>query len=112
MKFHKEGYPTLIVILLFAALLNLCIHKWLNYPVVVYLGYALSLFLLITIVQFFRNPARKVVIDGNTIVSPADGKVVVIEEVTETEYFKDKRIQVSVFMSPVNVHVNRFPIGG
>jgi phosphatidylserine decarboxylase len=112
MKFHKEGYPTLFTVLLFAALLNLSIYKWLNYPIVIWLGYALSLFLLVTVIQFFRNPPRRVVIDGNTIVAPADGKVVVIEEVTETEYFKDKRIQVSVFMSPINVHVNRFPIGG
>ena len=112
MKFHKEGYPTLLAALLFIALVNISIYKWLNYPIVVYLGYALSLFVLVTVLQFFRNPARITVIDGNTIVSPADGKVVVIEEVYEPEYFKDKRIQVSVFMSPINVHANRFPIGG
>ena len=81
MKFHKEGYPTLLAALLFIALVNISIYKWLNYPIVVYLGYALSLFVLVTVLQFFRNPARITVIDGNTIVSPADGKVVVIEEV-------------------------------
>ena len=112
MKFHKEGYPTLLAALLFIALVNISIYKWLNYPIVVYLGYALSVFVLVTVLQFFRNPARITIIDGNTIVSPADGKVVVIEEVYEPEYFRDKRIQVSVFMSPINVHANRFPIGG
>ncbi|HLT52552.1 MAG TPA: phosphatidylserine decarboxylase family protein, partial [Flavobacteriaceae bacterium] len=64
------------------------------------------------ILQFFRNPKRLTNLNDNHAVSPVDGKVVVIEEVEETEYFKDKRIQVSVFMSPINVHVTRYPIGG
>jgi phosphatidylserine decarboxylase len=79
---------------------------------VLWLGYALSAFLLIVILQFFRSPARTVIIDDNNIIAPADGKVVVIEQVTETEYFNDKRIQISIFMSPLNVHINRYPIGG
>ncbi|MGZ6540159.1 MAG: phosphatidylserine decarboxylase family protein, partial [Bacteroidia bacterium] len=62
--------------------------------------------------QFFRNPKRTIVINENNIIAPADGKVVVIEEVTESEYFKDKRIQISIFMSPINVHINRYPISG
>jgi phosphatidylserine decarboxylase len=62
--------------------------------------------------QFFRNPKRLTSLNDNNVVSPVDGKVVVIEEVEETEYFKDKRLQVSVFMSPINVHVTRYPIGG
>jgi phosphatidylserine decarboxylase len=62
--------------------------------------------------QFFRNPARSIIINENNIIAPADGKIVVIEEVTENEYFKDKRIQVSIFMSPINVHINRYPISG
>jgi len=81
-------------------------------PLVRYFFLALSIFVLITILQFFRHPNRKIVTNKNQILSPADGKVVVIEEVEETEYFKDKRIQISVFMSPINVHVNRAPIAG
>jgi len=67
---------------------------------------------LLLILQFFRNPKRTTILNDNSVVSPVDGKVVVIEEVLENEYFKDKRIQVSVFMSPLNVHVTRHPIGG
>lgn len=113
MKFHREGYPSLLVTLLFIAVLNGLIYFFLNdYFIVKVLGYALSAFLLITILQFFRSPSRNFVAKDNTIISPADGKVVVIEEVEETEYFKEKRLQVSVFMSPVNVHLNRYPISG
>jgi phosphatidylserine decarboxylase len=70
------------------------------------------LIVFILILQFFRNPKRNTQIDDAHVVSPVDGKVVVIEEVQESEYFKDKRLQVSVFMSPINVHVTRYPIGG
>lgn len=110
---HKEGYPSILITFAVVTVINFATHFFAgNYPVVLWLGYALSVFLLVTILQFFRNPSRKVIIDDNTIVAPADGKVVVIEETTETEYFKDKRLQISIFMSPINVHVNRFPIGG
>ena len=64
------------------------------------------------ILQFFRNPKRQTIINDTHIIAPVDGKVVVIEEVFEKEYFKEKRIQVSIFMSPLNVHVTRYPIGG
>lgn len=74
--------------------------------------YALSGFLLITILQFFRSPIKRITPDEQIVLCPADGKVVVIEETEETEYFKDRRIQVSIFMSPINVHVNRNPISG
>jgi phosphatidylserine decarboxylase len=74
--------------------------------------YILSALLFIIIVQFFRNPHFDIAQDDKVVLCPADGKVVVIEETTETEFLKDKRIQVSVFMSPVNVHVNRHPISG
>jgi phosphatidylserine decarboxylase len=113
MKFHKEGVPSLIITILFCGIVNfvtLCFFR--NVAIIVWLGYALSAFLLITILQFFRNPARTITINDNTIVAPADGKVVVIEEVMETEYFNDKRLQVSIFMSPVNVHINRYPVSG
>jgi phosphatidylserine decarboxylase len=68
--------------------------------------------LLYIILQFFRNPPRNTITNTEHIIAPADGKVVVIEEVEEPEYFKGKRIQVSIFMSPFNVHVNRYPIAG
>ncbi len=110
---HKEGYPSILITFALVTIINFLTHFFAaELPIVLWLGYALSVFLLVTILQFFRNPSRKIIIDDNTIVAPADGKVVVIEETTETEYFKDKRLQISIFMSPINVHVNRFPIGG
>ncbi len=110
---HKEGYPSIVLTIIVVAVINfLTLHFAPAYPIIIWLGYTLSAFLLITILQFFRNPERKVVIDENTIVAPADGKVVVIEEVMENEYFKDKRLQISIFMSPINVHANRYPIAG
>lgn len=113
MTIHKEGYPTIIITVTFIALLNFLVHFFFNdYVLVKVLSYCLSGFLLITVLQFFRNPSRTITFNENNIISPADGKVVVIEEVQETEYFKEKRIQVSIFMSPVNVHVNRYPFSG
>ncbi|OFY85259.1 MAG: phosphatidylserine decarboxylase [Bacteroidetes bacterium RIFCSPLOWO2_12_FULL_35_15] len=113
MKFHKEGIPSLLITICIVAIINfLTLYFLRNYPIVIYSGYLLSAFLLIVIIQFFRNPTRNIIINNNHIIAPADGRVVVIEEVTETEYFKDKRIQVSVFMSPTNVHINRYPISG
>lgn len=113
MTFHKEGYPSLLITIIVVAVINyITQHFFGEYQLLLWLGYLLSAFLLITILQFFRNPKRTIVLNDNNIIAPADGKVVVIEEVTETEYFKDKRIQVSIFMSPVNVHINRYPISG
>ena len=113
MTFHKEGIPSLIITIIVVAIINfLTIYFLGGYPIVIYFGYLLSAFLLIVILQFFRNPTRNVIINDNHIIAPADGKVVVIEEVIESEYFKDKRIQVSIFMSPTNVHINRYPISG
>lgn len=113
MKFHKEGYPTLIAVLLFSAAIIFLAKRFQgDYKIIEGITYFIALFLLIVVIQFFRSPRRNTNLHDNDIISPADGKVVVIEEVTESEYFKDKRIQVSVFMSPVNVHVNRYPISG
>lgn len=113
MTFHKEGIPSLIITIIVVSIINFITwYFFSNYPIVLWLGYALSAFLLITILQFFRSPKCSVIINDNHIISPADGKVVVIEEVTETEYFKDKRLQISIFMSPINVHINRYPISG
>lgn len=110
---HKEGYPSILLTFVVVALINFCtLYFCSSWPIIVWLGYALSLFLVVTILQFFRNPKRTVELNDNHIIAPADGKVVVIETVTETEYFNEKRLQISIFMSPINVHVNRYPIGG
>lgn len=110
--FHKEGhkiiFTTFITIVASFLLVDHFIEKpWLQTTLWLVL---LSLFILI--LQFFRNPKRQTFFSDKQVISAVDGKVVVIEEVFEKEYFKDKRIQVSVFMSPINVHVTRYPIGG
>jgi len=113
MTFHKEGYPSLILAIAFAIIVNGITHFFFNDLLLVkIIGYIISGFVLIVILQFFRSPNRNFVQDENAIISPADGTVVVIEETEETEYLKEKRIQVSVFMSPLNVHLNRYPITG
>lgn len=108
---HREGY--LIIILTKLLLLGLnALVAWLL-PVLQPWLSILSLVLLILVIQFFRNPRRLVpVVDENLVYAPADGQVVVIEEAEETEYFKEKKLQISIFMSPLNVHVNRAAIGG
>jgi phosphatidylserine decarboxylase len=113
MKFHKEGYPTLLVTILFSTIM-ISIAKLIfpEFPIAHWFAYILSGFLLIVVIQFFRHPTRVHTINSNAVIAPADGEVVVIEETNEDEYFKDKRIQVSIFMSPINVHVNRYPIAG
>ncbi|WP_111708080.1 phosphatidylserine decarboxylase family protein [Lutibacter citreus] len=110
--FHKEGYKIILISTLIVGVGIILIE---NFIEINWLNKALSAVLLIMfllILQFFRNPKRNTIIDDNSIIAPADGKVVVIEEVFEKEYFKDKRIQISIFMSPLNVHVTRYPIGG
>jgi phosphatidylserine decarboxylase len=113
MKFHKEGYPSLLIVILFSAIIIFIAHFFFpTFAIAHWFAYILSGFLTITILQFFRNPSRQFTLGDNFIIAPADGKVVVIEETTENEYFKDKRLQVSIFMSPINVHINRYPIAG
>ncbi|WP_104383454.1 phosphatidylserine decarboxylase family protein [Sphingobacterium sp. HMA12] len=112
MKFHKEGYTTLAIAVLFIFIINAIADYYDASQYVKWFIYALSAFLFVTVVQFFRSPRKIVVPQDGTILCPADGKVVVIEETEENEYFHDRRIQVSIFMSPVNVHVNRNPISG
>ena len=110
--FHKEGYKIITITLIIVAAISGASYFLVPNKIVQILLYVLALFILVIILQFFRNPKRNTVINDNTVVSPVDGKVVVIEEVYEKEYFKENRIQVSVFMSPINVHVTRNPIGG
>jgi phosphatidylserine decarboxylase len=113
MTIHKEGYTSLAICILFIFVLNAAIQFY--YPqahTVKWIIYILSFILFVIILQFFRSPSIKIDTHDKMVLCPADGKVVVIEETTETEFLKDRRIQLSVFMSPVNVHVNRNPIGG
>ena len=112
MKIHREGYVIILVIFLLLAGLNVFVNYFSACFVAILSVALVSLVLFCLIVWFFRNPNRSLSPDDNKIFAPADGKVVVIEEVDEIEYFHDKRIQVSIFMSPLNVHVNRYPVGG
>jgi phosphatidylserine decarboxylase len=111
MTFHKEGIVSLIIAIVFGAIL-VSIGRWIGNPILFYLLAAFALFILIVIVQFFRSPSRNWNKNDKAIIAPADGKVVVIEEVEETEFLKKKVRQISIFMSPINVHVNRYPIAG
>jgi phosphatidylserine decarboxylase len=110
--FHKEGASSILLGTVFTVFALLLSEKFID---IYWLKMAIqiaTLLLLIIILQFFRNPKRKYILDDNQILSPVDGKVVVIEEVYEGEYFKEKRIQVSIFMSPINVHVTRYALSG
>lgn len=114
MKLHREGLIIILSVILFsgiAVLLNACFF-FDSCPILFYsINIALFLILLL-VIQFFRVPKRQKSFDVNEVCCPADGKIVAIEETEETEYFKDKRIQVSIFMSPLNVHANFYPISG
>lgn len=113
MTFHKEGYTSLAITILFIFVLNALIQFYFPQAhALKWFVYILSGFFFLVIVQFFRSPFFDITTDETTVLCPADGKVVVIEETDETEFLKDRRIQLSVFMSPVNVHVNRNPIAG
>lgn len=112
MKLHKEGPSTILVVLGFIAVLNGLAFGLLEFEALQWLVVLFSIFLFFFILQFFRNPDIQSVTGEELVIAPADGKVVVIEETQETEYFNDRRIQVSIFMSPVNVHVNRNPVSG
>lgn len=114
MTIHREGYKSIAIGALIFGAINL-ISFYFFRPDSPWLGGIIffgTLFLLLFLISFFRIPDRKFTINGNAIIAPADGKVVVIEETVDPEYFKDKRLQVSIFMSPANVHVNRNPIDG
>ncbi|HEY9256833.1 phosphatidylserine decarboxylase family protein [Chitinophaga sp.] len=113
MKIHREGFATISLVFLVLALINGAVFYWFgNSSCLCWTVSVISLAFFLFIVSFFRIPARQYTTGDSLVVSPCDGKVVVIEEVYEPEYFKDKRLQVSIFMSPANVHVNRNPISG
>jgi phosphatidylserine decarboxylase len=113
MTIHREGIASIILAIVFGIIVNAATYYLTpNTEWVKILGYVLSGLILVIILQFFRLPIFPIQQNDAIVLCPADGKVVVIEEVYESEYFKDQRIQVSVFMSPINVHVNRNPING
>lgn len=111
MKIHKEGHKILLTFSSALVVLNALIYWYL--PDYLTLTTIVSFALFLLVLQFFRNPRREIMVaDDNLVYAPADGKIVVIEEAHEGEYFDDKRLQVSIFMSPTNVHVNRNPVSG
>jgi phosphatidylserine decarboxylase len=110
--FHKEGGKIILIATSLTVALLLLSEEFITLFWLLKSVEIIVLALLILILQFFRNPKRVVEINDNHIIAPVDGKVVVIEEVFESEYFKDKRLQVSIFMSPINVHVTRYPVNG
>jgi phosphatidylserine decarboxylase len=114
MTIHKEGFPTIALVTMLCLLLGFAtnLHLEPGTPVLAWIIYVVLLGFWLFIISFFRIPSRTFTYDENSIVSPADGKVVVIEETFDTEYFNEKRLQISVFMSPANVHVNRYPVSG
>ncbi|MCX6277101.1 MAG: phosphatidylserine decarboxylase family protein [Bacteroidetes bacterium] len=113
MTIHKEGYKTILIAFLFVAALILAFNDVLKNQTWFHFGlYAFCLWFIIMIIRFFRSPKRTFTGEEKVIMCPADGKIVVIERTIEPEYFKDERIQVSIFMSATNVHVNWFPVGG
>jgi phosphatidylserine decarboxylase len=114
MTIHREGYKSIALGVLIFALVNLPSFYFISADELWLSGliFLITLFLLLFLISFFRVPRRELNKDENFVICPADGRVVVIEEIFDEEYFKDKRLQVSIFMSPANVHQNRNPIGG
>ena len=110
--FHKEGYTIIGITLVAIGVLSAIVYNTLGTGVLGSIFLTVLLGVLVLVLQFFRNPKRNTAVSLDTIVSPVDGKVVVIEEVFEKEFYKEKRLQVSIFMSPINVHVTRYPISG
>jgi len=114
MTIHKEGFKSIAVSAILFGMINILSFYFLSpsYPLLSWLIFAGTLLLLLFMISFFRIPRRTHTQREDAVIAPADGKVVVIEEVQADEYFKDRRIQVSIFMSPLNVHVNRNPVSG
>ena len=110
--FHKEGDKIILLFLSITIIDILIVEYFIENSTLKIFIQIISLLILILILQFFRNPKRNTVISDDKILSPVDGKVVIIKKVFEKEYFKDERLQISVFMSPINVHVTRYPSSG
>lgn len=114
MSIHKEGFKSIAIAVFLFGIINVLSFYFISFsfPLLSWLIFALTAGLLVLVISFFRIPKRNMTIQEDSIVAPADGKVVAIEEVQADEYFTDRRIQVSIFMSPLNVHVNRNPVSG
>ena len=110
--FHKEGHKIIVLFLSITIIDILIVEYFIENSTLKIFIQIISLLILILILQFFRNPKRNTIISDDKILSPVDGKVVIIKKVFEKEYFKDERLQISVFMSPINVHVTRYPSSG
>ena len=110
--FHKEGFKIIIITFLLTSVLCIFAEYFIENYILSKFLQIVFLLILILILQFFRNPKRITELNENNIIAPADGKIVIIKEVYEEEYFKEKKIQVSIFMSPLNVHVTRYPMSG
>ncbi len=110
--FHKEGHNIIAISFILIALVNVISRNFIDSSTINYTIGIITILILVLVLQFFRNPKRVAIIDDNIISSPVDGKVVAIEKVFEKEYFKDERIQISIFMSPINVHVTRYALSG
>ena len=110
--FHKEGHKIILLFLSITIIDILIVEYFIENSTSKIFIQIISLFILTLILQFFRNPKRNTVISDDKILSPVDGKVVIIKKVFEKEYFKDERLQISIFMSPINVHVTRYPSSG
>ena len=110
--FHKEGYQIIVISLLITSGLIISFEYSINLIELKLLLKILCFIFFILILQFFRNPKRNIKLNDKSILAPADGKIVIIKEVFEKEFYKEKRLQVSIFMSPFNVHVTRYPVGG
>lgn len=112
-RIHKEGYPVIVLVFVLLATLVTVINIFFPIQTIIhFLLYMAGIVFYFFVVRFFRDPIRPVTPNNDIILSGADGKVVVIEEVSETEYFNEAKIQLSVFMSPTNVHVNWYPVSG
>jgi len=114
MNIHKEGYRIIALSVLIFGAINIIVFYFFSaeMPVVSWIVFSVSLIMLMFVISFFRSPKRNFTVSHHQVICPADGKVVVIEETIEPEYFKDKRLQISIFMSPANVHINRIPMSG
>ena len=110
--FHREGFKIIAITFIIVGVVALTADAYITNHLIKYGVQGVALTILVLILQFFRNPKRAVQFNLNEIIAPVDGKVVVIEEVEEKEYFQGKRKQVSIFMSPLNVHVTRYPASG
>lgn len=110
--FHKEGHKIILITLTLCIAISLLVNNYIDNSILKGAIIISLIVILVLILQFFRNPKRNFTMKDSQVLSPVDGKVVVIEEVFEKEYFNEKRLQISVFMSPLNVHVTRYPVSG